>query len=66
MEFHILEPLPKGHQAACAHLIAGCRIVITAPIHMKPHDYFLVDIRSGRVHEIVRGGITIWRAVAVN
>lgn len=66
MEFHIVQDLSKGSEASCAHLVAGHKIVITAPIQMKADDHFLVDIRNGRMEIIERGGIVIWRATCMN
>ena len=44
----------------------GCHIGFTTPICLQPNDKVWVDVRSGILHTIERGGIAIWRKDWVN
>lgn len=64
--FDVLLDIPKGIQASAAHMVGLDQVVITAPITLKPSDGLLVDIRNGKVEEVERAGIVIWRATCMN
>jgi hypothetical protein len=66
MGFSVDQDVPKGVEAACAHVVAGRQIIITTPIALKPNDLMMIDPRSGKLEIIERGGIVIWRAACVN
>lgn len=55
--FEFVVDVPKGRQASCSAL----GLTITAPIHMRKGDYVLIDTHGGKLHKIIRDGITIWR-----
>lgn len=63
--FQATTAVAKGEQVRPVHFI-GFALISTAPITLQPKDVIVIDIRSGVVTSIQRGGITIWRDVWKN
>jgi hypothetical protein len=63
--FEANQDIPRGTQVQPMH-VTGFLILVTTPITIKAHDVLYVDIRSGQVQVIERGGIAIYRSGWLN
>lgn len=47
-------------------VMPGFNLNFTTPITLQPNDKVWLDVRSGTLHTVERGGIVIWRKDWVN
>lgn len=62
-EFDVSRTVPKDTPTQYARIRGQSdRILIfTSPIDLQPDDHVWIDMRTGQVQIIARGGIAIWR-----
>lgn len=46
--------------------LPGFHVAFTTPLNLKPNDRVWLDVRTGILHIVERGGIAIWRKDWVN
>jgi len=62
-EFEVCVPVQKETPTRYAHLVGmPAALVFQSPIDLQPNDHIYIDMRTGQVHIVERGGITIWRS----
>ena len=66
-EFEATRSVPKNEPTQYAHLAGHpWGLVFSSPINLQPGDHVWIDMRSGDVQIVERGGIAIWRTGWLN